>query len=94
MITLAECATMCVLEHDDISVIAEFEHNPVIADALLSTYLATPNTEGPSELCRAMIRDVRGALDDGLLHHATEIVMALRQFLEENPQAALGITIH
>ena len=40
-----------------------------------------------------MIGDIRNALDEGFVHHATEVVMALREFLERNPQAQPGVTI-
>ena len=94
MMTLSDCAALCVLDQEDIAAIAEFEHVPEIADATLASYMANPSAEGSAAMCRMMIRDIRDALDDGFVHHATEVVMALRQFLERNPQAAPGTTLH
>jgi hypothetical protein len=94
MLTLTDCASLCVLDPDDIVALAEFDAMPDIAGAMLEGYLADAGCEDSAAVCRALIRDIRGALDDGLVHHATELVAALRQFLEENPQAAPGVTLH
>jgi hypothetical protein len=94
MITLTECATMCVLDHEDIAAIAELDHLPEIAEATLKDYVANASDGAPSAICRTMIGDIRNALDEGFVHQATEVVMALRQFLTDNPQAAPGITVH
>jgi hypothetical protein len=94
MITLNDCAAMCVLDHEDLAQIAEYEHIPEVANATLSTYMAHPNAANSNALCKLMIGDIRNALDEGFVHHATEVVMALREFLERNPQAQPGVTIH
>jgi len=94
MITLTECATMCVLDYDDIQAIAELEHLPDVAEATLKDYLASAAGGNSSAICRTMIGDIRNALDEGFVHQATEVVMALRQYLADNPQAAPGITLH
>ena len=94
MITLTECATMCVLDHDDIQAIAEFEHIPEVAAATLDLYLANQRGDCPSAICKIMIGDIRAALDDGLVHQATEVMMALRRYLDDNPHAAPNISIH
>lgn len=67
---------------------------PEIATATLADYFANSPAEDLPSLCKAMIGDIRSALDDGLIHHATEVVMALRQFLEQHPHAAPNISIH
>lgn len=94
MMSLSDCAAICVLDHEDIAALAQFEHLPEVAGATLSAYLAHPAALGPGTVCKLMIDDIRSALDEGLVHQATEVVMALRQFLDENPQAAPGITLH
>jgi hypothetical protein len=94
MMTLTDCAALCVLDYEDVQAIAEYDHVPEIADATLSAYLSQPIAGGASAVCKRMIEDVRSALDDCLVHHATEIVMALRQFLDDNPGAAPGTTFH
>jgi hypothetical protein len=94
MMTLNDCAALCVLDQEDIAAIAEYEHVPAIADATLASYMADPSAESSAAMCRMMIGDIRGALDDGFVHHATEVVMALRRFLEQNPQAAPNVSIH
>lgn len=94
MMTLSDCANICVLDHEDLAAIAEFDHIPEVADATLGIYLANPSCDGSAAICKAMIGDIRTALDDGLVHQATEVVMALRQFLEQNPQAAPNVTVH
>ncbi|HTT99071.1 MAG TPA: hypothetical protein VMF58_13555 [Rhizomicrobium sp.] len=94
MITLSECATMCVLDHEDVVALAELEHLPEIAEATLKDYVANAAGSSPSTICKTMIGDIRNALDEGFVHQATEVVMALRQFLTDNPQAAPGVTVH
>lgn len=94
MITLTECAAMCVLDHEDIVALAELESASVVAQAMLKDYIANAAGGNPSAICKTMIEDIRSALDEGFVHQATEVVTALRQFLADNPQAAPGITIH
>lgn len=94
MMTLNDCATLCVLDQEDIRAIVQYDHIPEVADATLSIYLANPGGDGSAAICKAMIGDIRTALDDGLVCQATEVVMALRHFLEQNPQAAPGVTLH
>jgi hypothetical protein len=83
-----------MLDHDDLAQLSEYEHVPEIANATLSAYMSHPGASDSGAICRLMIGDIRSALDEGFVHHATEVVMALREFLDRNPQAQPGITIH
>ena len=94
MMSLNDCARLCVLDHDDLQAIAEYEHVPEIADATLAAYLSNPCAQAPGAVCRQLIGDIRSALDEGFVHRATEVVMALRRYLDDNPGAAPGTTFH
>lgn len=91
MISLEDCIGMCGLDEAEIAAISEHEHIPEIAAAALASYLL--QQPHGSETIRAMIvDDIHKALDEGRIRHAAELFMALRHFLEQNPQARAGLT--
>lgn len=95
MMSLNDCAALCLLDQEDVAALSQFDHVPEVADATLFLYLASPACDGtPAAVAKAMIGDIRTALAEGLVREATEVVMALRQFLERNPQAAPNVSIH
>ena len=82
MISFEDCISMCGLDRKDISAIAEHEHIPEVAAAALANYLLH-HDGGEAEIRQMMTEDVRAAVAQGRLQHASELFMALREFLEE-----------
>jgi len=88
MISFEDCAAMCGLDLDEIEAIAEHEHVPELAAAALGNYLLH-KAGGDAEIRRMLVEDIRGALAENRLEHATELLMALRHFMNDHP-AAVG----
>jgi hypothetical protein len=90
MISLEDCIGLCGLDRDQIAAISEHEHIPDIAATALASYLLAQPHGG--EIIRKMIiDDIHGALNEGRMRHAAELFMALRHFLEQNPDARKGL---
>ena len=90
MISLQDCVELCGLDQSEVAAISEHEHIPEIAAAALASYLLhQPHGE---EIIRTMIiDDIHTALDQGRVRHAAELFMALRHFLEQHPNAGVGL---
>lgn len=86
MISIEDCIAMCGLGMDEIEAVAEHEHVPEIAAAALASYLLH-KAGGEKEIRRMMIDDIRRALEEKRIAHASELFMALRHFLNEHPAA-------
>ena len=89
MISYEDCAAMCGLDLDEIAAIAEHEHVPEVAAAALGNYLLH-KAGGETEIRRMLVDDIRSALTANRLEHATELLMALRHFMNCHPGAALA----
>jgi len=87
MISFEDCAAMCGLDMDEIAAIAEHEHVPELAAAALGNYLLH-KAGGKAEIRRMLVEDIRAALAENRLEHATELLMALRHFMSEHPGPA------
>lgn len=90
MISYEDCAAMCGLDLDEIAAIAEHEHVPEVAAAALGNYLLH-KAGGPTEIRRMLVEDIRIALAQNRFDHATELLMALRHFVTEHPQAVTNV---
>jgi hypothetical protein len=90
MISIADCIGMCGLEPDEVAAIAEHEHIPDIAAAAFANYLLHV-AGGPERIRTMMVDDIRQALDENRIGHASELFMALRHFLEQHPEARAGL---
>jgi hypothetical protein len=62
-------------------------HVPELAAAALGNYLLH-KAGGEAEIRRMLVEDIRAALAENRLAHATELLMALRNFMSEHPGAA------
>jgi hypothetical protein len=90
MISVDDIIGMCGLDPDEVEAIAEHEHIPEVAAASLASYLL--HQAGGAERIRTMmIEDIHKALDEGRIQHAAELFMALRHFLEQHPEARVGL---
>jgi len=88
MISLEDCIAMCGLDREEIAAVAEHEHVPEIAAAALANYLLH-RSGGKSEIREMLVDDIRAALANNRLGHATELLMALRHFMSEHPDAVM-----
>jgi hypothetical protein len=90
MISLQDCIAFCGLNEDEVAAISEHEHIPEIAATALADYMLKQPHGG--EAIRTMIvEDIHKALDAGRVKHAQELFMALRHFLEQHPEARVGV---
>ena len=90
MLSLEDCIALCGLDENEVLAIAEHEHIPEIAAAALAGYLVR-QPHGGEKIRTMIIDDIRKALDERRINHATELFMALRHFLEEHPEARTGL---
>jgi hypothetical protein len=92
MISVEDCIGLCDLDEDQVAAIGEHEHIPEIAATALASYLLR-QPRGATTIRTMIIDDIHKALDDGRVKHAAELFMALRHFLEQNPQARIGLAV-
>ena len=86
MLTLEDCIALCGLTEQEVMAIAEHEHVPEIAAAAMARYLL--KKPGGAATIRDMIRDdIREAASRGDRDRASELLTALRHFLETHPEA-------
>jgi hypothetical protein len=70
------------LDRSEIAPIASREHVPEVAASALANYLLHHEGDAP-EIRQMLAADLHAAIEDGRLQHASELFMALREFLEE-----------
>jgi len=92
VISLEDCIGLCGLDGEQVAAISEHEHIPEMAAAALASYLLK-QPHGSETIRTMIIDDIRKALDDGRIRHAAELFMALRHFLEQNPDARAGLAV-
>ena len=82
MISVNECIAICGLDRKEIAVVAGREHIPEVAASALANYLLHHDGD-EVEIRKMMTEDLHAAIEDGRLQQASELFMALREFLEE-----------
>ena len=92
MISLEDCIAFCGLDKDEVDAISEHEHIPEIAATALADYLLK-QPHGGEAIRTMIIDDIHKALDAGRVRHAQELFMALRHFLDQHPEARVGVEI-
>jgi hypothetical protein len=86
MITLEDCIALCGLTEAEVLAIAEHEHVPeIIATGLAETLLK--QAHGPETVRHMIIEDIRNAHARGDRLHAGELLVCLKRFLDEHPEA-------
>jgi hypothetical protein len=93
MIGFEDCVALCGLTEAEITAIAEHEHLPEMAAAILGQYLLHQQ-QGPARIQQMIIDDIRAASAAGDCRHAAELVAALRHFLNTAPCAVAKSAIH
>jgi hypothetical protein len=91
MISIEDCIGLCGLSEAEVAAVAEHEHLPEIAAAILARYILA-NKEGPEKIRDILIDDIRAASAAGDGRHAAELISALRHFLSTHPIRAAGAT--
>lgn len=82
MISIDDCVALCGLDRTKIQAIAEHEHIPEVAAAALASYLLS-REGGEREIQKMIADDMMSALQEGRIQRASELLMALREFLQE-----------
>ena len=86
MISMEDCLALCGLTEAEVAAIAEHEHVPEIAAAILGQYLLRADRQDGLERLRQMIvDDIRVALGNGDRVHAAELSGALRHLMSTTP---------
>ena len=86
MITLQDCIGFCGLKKSEVLAIAEHEHVPEIVAAGLASYLLK-REHGVDGVRHMIIEDIRSAHERGDLRHVHELLVCLKHFLDEHPEA-------
>lgn len=88
MITLEDCIAFCELEPDEIAAVAEHEHVPeIVAAEIAQDLLDHPG--GVTAIRQLIVDDIRRALAKGQRRHAAELLLTLRRFLHQHPEARM-----
>ena len=86
MISKEDIIAMCGLTEEEVAAIAEHEHMPDVAAAAFAKYVLEQEHD-PARLKEMIVDDFRVAVRARRFEHAQEIILALRHFLAEFPQA-------
>jgi hypothetical protein len=86
MISFEDCIGLCGLTEAEIAAIAEHEHVPEIAAAVLAQYLLHQQ-HGPERIRQMLVDDIRAAVGAGNVQHAADLASALRHLLTVYPKA-------
>ena len=87
MISFEDCMGLCGLTEAEIAAIAEHEHVPEMAAAILGQYLLH-QVHGPERIRQMLTDDIRGAVSGGNIKHAAELASALRHLVATHPEVA------
>ncbi|OAI43658.1 hypothetical protein AYO42_01575 [Rhizomicrobium sp. SCGC AG-212-E05] len=84
MISFEDCVALCGLTAEEIAAIAEHEHVPEIAAAILGQYLLRQENGG-RDIQQMIVDDIRAALQCKDAAHAARLVSALHHFHNTHP---------
>jgi len=85
MVTLAHCAEITGLDSSELFVNSEFSPKH---KSLLLSYVLNLN-HGPGVVREMIVEDIRAAIDLGAIQRAADLLLVLRVFLFEHPQARI-----
>jgi hypothetical protein len=89
MITLQDCIALCGLSETEVLAIAEHEHVPeIVAAGLANTLLK--QAHGTEAVRHMIVDDIRAAHARGDNRHVCELLVCLKHFLDEHPEALPG----
>lgn len=87
MISLEDCIALCGLTEREVAAIAEHEHVPEVAAAVLGQYLLHQQ-HGLDHIRRMLVDDIRAAMRSHDHAHAAELLAALRHLLSSHQAMA------
>lgn len=87
MISLEDCIALCGLTEREVAAIAEHEHVPEVAAAVLGQYLLHQQ-HGLDHIRRMLVDDIRTAMRSHDHPHAAELLAALRHLLSSHQAMA------
>lgn len=86
MITLQDCIALCGLNEQEVLAIAEHEHLPeIVAAGLAETLLK--QKYGAASVRHMIVEDIKAARQRGDDKHVYELLVCLKCFLDEHPEA-------
>lgn len=85
MVTLAHCAEITGLDSSELFVNSEFSSKH---KSLLLSYVLNLN-HGPSAVREMIVKDIRAAIDLGAIQRAADLLLVLRVFLYDHPEARM-----
>lgn len=86
MITVQDCIALCGLNEAEVLAIAEHEHVPEVVAAGLAESLLKQR-HGIEQVRHIIIDDIKAAHDRGDRKHVSELLVCLKHFLDEHPEA-------
>jgi hypothetical protein len=86
MISLQDCIAICGLDESEVRAIAEHEHVPEMVAAAMAQYMMR-QAHGPETVLKYIVDDVRAANERGDQQHVRELLMCMKHFLHEHPEA-------
>ncbi|HKQ46265.1 MAG TPA: hypothetical protein VJS47_12820 [Rhizomicrobium sp.] len=92
MISFEDCIAFCGLTEAEIAAIAEHEHVPEVAAAILGQYLLHQH-HGLERIRLMLVDDIRAAVRGGDVKHAAELTAALRQLIATYPEASVPLVL-
>ena len=91
MISFEDCIAFCGLTEAEVAAIAEHEHVPEVAAAILGQYLLHQH-HGLERIRHMLVDDIRAAVRGGDVKHAAELTFALRQLIATHPEAGAPLS--
>ena len=85
MISFEDCIAFCGLTEAEIAAIAEHEHVPEVAAAILGQYLLHQE-HGLERISNMLVDDIRASVRGGNVKHAAELTSALRHLMTNYPE--------
>lgn len=86
MISLEDCIALCGLDADEVAAVADHEHvSDVLATEIAWDLLHNPG--GAVAIRNMIIDDFRTALAAGDRHRAARLLMTLRSYVHNHPEA-------
>lgn len=86
MITLLDCIALCGLNEAEVLAIAEHEHIPEVVAAGLAKVLIN-RKNGMEQVRQIIIENIKAAHARGDMRHVRELLVCLKCFLDEHPEA-------
>jgi len=91
MISIEDCVAMSGLDPEEVAAVMEHEHVPEIEAAAIACDLLQ-QIGGAAAIRQMLVDDFRAAIGRGDRQHAARLLLALRRFLHEHPEAGAALS--